>query len=144
MRRFRFKLEKFLEFRALHERRAELLLAERAGRCVLLEARLLEIASARARSSREMFRAGRGLEDYRAAELYIRRLDIERDKLVIELAAAEIAREEARQDYVEKRRSREAIDKLKERRREDYYKLAEREEIKALDDIARRAVGLRE
>jgi flagellar FliJ protein len=140
MRRFRFKLEKLLEIRAFHERRAQLILAEKAGRCALLNARLEEIAESRRRTGREMFAPGRMLPDYRAAELYLLRLDRERDRTLNELAAAELEREKARSDYVEKRRSREAIEKLKERRQEEYYRLAEREETKMLDDMARRRV----
>ncbi len=138
MRRFRFNLEKLLELRALYERKAELALAEKAGRCALLETRLRENAESRFRTSRGMFAPGRGLEDFRASGLYIVRLDRERERLEEELARAELEREEARKVYVEKRAARESIDKLKERRQAEYYRLAEREEIKALDDLARR------
>lgn len=138
MRRFAFKLERLLELRAWRERRAELLLAERAARCLMLGQRLESIARGKASTRRAMFAPGRGLEDYRAAELYIVRLDRERDLTTAELAVAEIAREEARAEYVVKHRDREAIDKLKDRRRDEYYKLAEREETKNLDDLARR------
>ena len=116
MKRFRFNLEKLLEVRAFHERKAELVLAEKAGRCALLESKLKEIAASRVRTTHEMFAQGRDLEDYRASELFILRLDRDRDKFLSDLAAAELEREEARQVYVEKRRAREAIDKLKERR----------------------------
>lgn len=138
MKRFRFNLEKLLEVRAFHERKAELVLAEKAGRCALLEAQLKDIAASRHRTTREMFARGRDLEDYRASEFYIMRLDRERDRLLEDLARAELEREEARKDYVEKRRAREAIGKLKERREAEYYRLAQREEIKALDDLARK------
>jgi flagellar protein FliJ len=141
MRRFRFKLEKLLEVRSFYERKAEIVLAEKAGRCATLDAKLREVAESRSRTGREMFSMGRVLEDYRAAELYILRLDRERDKLLEELAAAELEREKARLDYVEKRRAREAIDKIKERRQTEYYRLAEREEQKALDDLARSRVA---
>ena len=137
MRRFRFNLEKLLALRALHERKAELVLAEKAGRCVLLGNRLREVAESKYRASREMFAKGRSIEDYRISNLYLVRLDIERDRLVEELARAELEREAARKVYVEKRCAREAIDKLKERRQAEYYRLATREEIKALDDLAR-------
>ena len=83
-----------------------------------------------------MFAPGRGLADYRAAELYIVRLERDRDRLTEELALAEIEREEARVVYVEKHKAREAIEKIKERRQAEYYRLAEREETKALDDLA--------
>ncbi|MDP3179831.1 MAG: flagellar export protein FliJ, partial [Spirochaetaceae bacterium] len=90
----------------------------------------------------EMFAPGRDLEDFRASGLYIVRLDRERDVAVEQLARAELEREAARVDYVEKRKVRESIDKLRERKQAEYYKAAEREEIKALDDVARRrAVG---
>lgn len=141
MKRFRFNLEKLLELRAFYERKAELVLAEKAGRCALLESRLKEVAESRFRTAREMFAAGRGIDDYRACSLYLVRLDAERDRLLGELAQAELEREEARKVYVEKHRSREAIDKLKERRQAEYYRLALREETKTLDDIARRTVA---
>lgn len=144
MRRFRFNLDKLLELRAFHERKAELVLAEKAGRCALLQSRLEEIAESRKRTGREMFGAGRSLPDYRAAELYLARLDRDRDRALLDLAAAELEREEAREAYVEKRRGREAIDKLKERRQAEYYRLAEREEIKTLDDMARRRTAERD
>jgi flagellar FliJ protein len=140
VKRFGFKLEKLLEVRAFHERKAELVLAEKAGRCAVLEARLKEVAESRHRAAREMFAKGRDLEDYRASELYVMRLDRERDRLLEALARAELEREQAREVYVEKRTAREAIDKLKERRQAEYYHLAQREEIKALDDLARRKV----
>lgn len=140
MRRFQFKLEKLLELRSFHERKAELLLAEKAGRCALLDGQLKANAEERSRAGREMFSAGRMLADYRASELYMIRLDRDRDRLFKELASAELEREEARRDYVEKRKSREVLDKYKERRQTEYYRLAEREEIKALDDMARRSV----
>jgi len=141
VRRFRFNLEKLLELRGFYERKAEMVLAEKAGRCALLERRLRELAEARARTGREMFSAGRILADYMAAELYIVRLERDRDKLVEELASAELEREAARLEYVEKRKAREVIEKLKERRQTEYYRHARREETKALDDLARRKVA---
>ncbi len=138
MRRFRFNLEKLLELRAFHERKAEMVLAEKAGRCALLDADLREVAHARNRTGREMFGSGRDLSDYRAAGLYLIRLDRDRDRLTKELASAELEREQARTAYVVKHTARESIEKIKERRQAEYYRLAEREETKALDDLARR------
>ena len=138
MRRFSFKLEKLLELRGFYERKAELVLAEKAGRCVLLDTQLRELADARARTGREMFSAGRMLADYRAAELYIVRLNRDKERLVKELAEAELEREKARADYIEKHKSREVMEKIKERKAGEYYRLALREETKALDDLPRR------
>ncbi len=138
MKRFAFKLEKLLELRAYHERRAELVLAQKAGRKALLEGRLQAVAESKAKASRDMFAPGRDLADYRASEFYIKRLDLERDRLVGELVVAEAELEKARLEYVERHRDREAIGKLKERRQAEYYRAAERAETKSLDDLARR------
>ena len=48
MRTFRFNLEKLLELRGFHERKAEMVLAEKAGRCALLDARLRELLTLQA------------------------------------------------------------------------------------------------
>jgi flagellar export protein FliJ len=138
MRRFRFNLEKLLELRVVYERRAEMELAEKAGRCAVLDAGLRENAESRLRTGREMFAPGRVIDDFRAAELYIVRLDRDRERLLEELAQAELERERARAVYVEKHKAAEAMRKIKERRQVEYYRLAEREETKALDDLARR------
>lgn len=140
MKRFAFRLEKLLELRSFHEKKAELVLAQKVGRVALLEQRLKEIAESRSRTGRDRFAAGRDLADYRASELYIKRLEVERDRVLVELAEAELERQAALEVYVEKHRDRQAIDKLKERRQAEYYRAAEREEIKALDDLARRKV----
>jgi flagellar FliJ protein len=138
VRRFRFRLDRLLELRSFKERRAELVLAERAGLCALLEARIAENLERRARNSRDMFAPGRELSDYRAAELYQRRLEAERERLSRELVVAELAREAAKAEYLAKRRDREVVDKLRERKETEYYRLAELEETKELDDLARR------
>ncbi len=138
MRRFKFNLEKLLELRAFYERKAEMVLAEKAGRCALLDAELREVAQSRARTGREMFSSGRDMADYRAAELYMIRLDRDRERIIAELARAELEREEARAAYVERHKARESIGKIKERREAEYYRLERREETKALDDLARR------
>ncbi len=137
MKRFRFKLEHLLRLRSFNERKAELVLAEKAGACALLDAKLTDNMERRVRTAREMFAPGREIADFRAAELYVLRLDGEREKLALQLAAAEIEREKARGEYVRLHRDREAVDKLRERREVEYYRLAEREETKLLDDMAR-------
>lgn len=137
MKRFAFRLERLLELRAWHEKRAELVLAEKAGACSVLEGKIEGNLSSRARAIREEFAPGRDLEDFRAAEFYVRRLDAERDRLSKELALAEAAREKARLAWIEKHRDKESVGKLRERREAEYYKSAEREETKVLDDLAR-------
>lgn len=137
MKRFAFRLERLLELRTWHEKKAEVNLAEKSGACSILESKIVENLEKRARTSRDAFAPGRELSDFRAAEFYLRRLDIERDRLARELVVAEAAREEARLLWIEKHRDKESVGKLKERREAEYYRLALREETKVLDDLAR-------
>ena len=137
MKRFAFRLERLLELRAWNEKKAELALAEKAGACAILEAKIEENLASRARSSRDAYAPGREIADFRAAEFYLRRLDIERQRLSAELLISEAEREKARLVWVDKHRDKESVGKLKERREAEYYRLALREESKVLDDMAR-------
>jgi flagellar FliJ protein len=139
MKRFSFRLTRVLELRAFKEREAEIELAAKAGRCALIERSLEENAQAAARAAKERFRPGATIDESRYAEFYISRLSVERKRLAKELAAAEIERERARVAYVERRKERSAIDKLKERALADWKKEAEREEVRELDDVAQSA-----
>ena len=137
MKRFAFRLERLLELRDWNEKKAELALAEKAGACALLQTKIEENIESRVRTSRDAYAPGRELPDFRAAEFYLRRLDVEREKLSARLAAAELEREKARLEWMAKHRDREVVGKLKERREAEYYRLALREEAKVLDDMAR-------
>ncbi|MCX7025541.1 MAG: flagellar export protein FliJ [Spirochaetes bacterium] len=136
MRRFTFKLEKVLEVRAYYERMAELVLAEKSGRCTLLEMDLRANAECTRAAARDRYGRGRTLTDFMATELYVRRLLQERERTMKSLVAAELERENARVAYLEKSKDKEILEKLKDRKREEYYKAAGRAEVRILDDIA--------
>ncbi len=136
MKRFSFKLDKVLEVRAYYERMARLALAEKSGRCSLLEQDLRANAEKTLQAGRERFGRGRNLADFMATELYVRRLGQERERTMKALAAAELEREKARKTYIEKSRDKEILDKLRERKEADYYKVQNRAEIMELDDAA--------
>ncbi len=135
MKRFHFGMEKVLEVRKYYERLAEMKLAAAAGKCALLERRLEENARAAVSAARERFVRSRDLYDMQTVELYTRRLTLERERTL--KAAAELEREEARKGYVRVSRDKQLLDKLRERREKEYYRAASREEVKALDDLAR-------
>jgi len=137
MKRFHFRLEKVLEVRQYYERLAETKLTAAAGRCALLENRLMENAQATRDAARERFARGRDICDMQTSELYSRRLVQERERVMKALAAAETEREAARQGYVKASRDKQLLDKLRERSETEYYRAASREEVKTLDDLAR-------
>ncbi len=142
MKRFRFRLEKILEVREYYERIAEMKLGAAAGKCALLERILVENARAARDAARQRFGAGRDLYDMRAAELYARRLAVERERTIKALAMAEIERETARQGYVAASKEKKLLTKLRERGEAEYYRSANREEIKILDDLSRAGKNL--
>jgi len=137
MRRFRFRLEKVLEVREFYERMAEMKLSAAAGKCALLERRLVENAQATRAASRQRFAGGRELYDMQVVELYSRRLAAERDRTMNALAMAEVERESARRGYLAASKEKKLISKLRERSEAEYYRSATREEISVLDDLSR-------
>ncbi len=136
MRRFAFRLERVLELRDYAERQAKAALGEKSAACSRLGLALEENAKATASAARERFRPGSGSADHRAAELYSLRLGQARERLMRELALAEAERETARLAYVEASKAREIVQKLRDRKEAEYYRLVAREETKIMDDLA--------
>jgi flagellar FliJ protein len=149
VKRFRFKLEKVLDLRAYRERETEIALGKAIGALSLIERTLEVLAREQHRAGKERFSREYGTAEILARDLYIRRLDETRDRLLKDAAAAELAAEEARDEYREASRDRKVLDKLKEKRRREYDKAREDGDIKNTDDIsggasARRMTARRE
>lgn len=136
MKRFSFGLQKILELREYRERIAKAVVAEKAGKCTILELELEGNARKTLIAGRERFRRGGNVSDYLASEHYSLRLGVERERLMKVLAMAETEREQARLAYIEASKNKELITKLKEHEEAGYYKAALREETKTMDDIA--------
>ncbi|MDR1108841.1 MAG: flagellar export protein FliJ [Spirochaetaceae bacterium] len=136
MKRFRFSLEKVLALRAHREQETEIELGKAVGALSLIEQKIEVLAGERFRAGEERFAPEYGLADILTHDLYIRRLDDTRDRLLNEAAAAELKVEEARDEYREASRDRKVLDKLKEKRRREYHKAREDEDIKTIDDIS--------
>ena len=137
MKRFQFRLEKVLEVRKYYERLAEMKLSAAAGKCALLELRLVENAQASRDAARQRFAGGRELFDMQTVEFYSLRLVADRERTMRALAVAELEREEARKGYVAASKEKKLLTKLRERNETEYYRSATREEIKVLDDMSR-------
>jgi flagellar FliJ protein len=136
MKRFRFDLEKIFEIRAYREREAEIELGRAVGVLTAIEQAIQSLAVIRSKAASCRFALGNGADEIRWYDLYIRRLDVERDRLLKEAAEAELKVETARQAFLEASRERKVFDKLKEKRRREYRDECMAEETKSLDDIA--------
>ncbi|MDR2070789.1 MAG: flagellar export protein FliJ, partial [Treponema sp.] len=128
MKRFWFDLEKILEIRAYREREAEIELGRAVGVLTAIEQEIQSAAVNHSRAAACRFASGNGSEEIRRYDLYIRRLDAQRDRLLKEAAEAELKVETAREAFLEASRERKVIDKLKEKRRQEYRKVRLAEE----------------
>ena len=137
MRRFSFKLEKVLELRRYAEREWELKLAEATRRVIDTETRITDWGEKRGDAA--AIHAPLGPVDMStlySREEYLNRVDQQVAILHRRLALLEEERGEVRDGYLEASSRRKALSKLEERRSEEYYRAALREEGKAIDEIA--------
>jgi flagellar FliJ protein len=137
MRRFKFRLEKFLELRRWKEREREIALAKVLGEVLLLERRIEEIAGLISGSLFGQF-LRENLVDVEAMsrrELYVQRLAREREAKRAALVAKRRELEEVRRLFLEASKERKVLDKLRERQETEYYERAIDEEYKTVDDM---------
>ena len=137
MRRFQFRLERFLDLRRWKEREWEIRLAHATGKVVLLKSRIAEIGVEIGASYGRSFTDGTAVDIHAMAgrELYVQRLAAERTRKEAELAVRLRELEEVRGRYLEAARDRKVLDKLKDRRAGEYYEHQRDEEYKAIDDL---------
>jgi flagellar FliJ protein len=137
MRRFLFRLERFLDLRRWKEREWEIALAKILGECLLLEKRIAEIGEEIAASRLAAFVDGTRIdvEGMTRRELYVLRLARERERTTATLVERRKELEKVRAKYLEASKERKVLDKLKERRSDEYYEHQLDEEFKAIDDI---------
>ena len=137
MRRFQFRLERFLELRRWKEREWEIALAKILGECLLLEKRIIEIAEEIASSLPAVFVSGTriDIEAMTRRELYVQRLAVERERTRATLVERRVELERVRVKYLEAAKDRKVLDKLKERQQGDYYEHQKDEDFKSLDEM---------
>ena len=137
MKRFKFRLERLLDLRKHRERMWEMKLAEATGKCVLLENHIRDLSA----ESFEYAGFSEGGIVCSAADIYGREVfrkrlqrEIEETREKLEKASAE--REEVNRAYLAALRERKVLDKLKERKAEEYYADRHREEAKIMNETA--------
>jgi flagellar FliJ protein len=136
MKRFRFGLEKVLELRVYRERETEIELGKAVGALTQIEHKITALTEERTRVSEEQLVPDRSTADILAFDRYVLRMDTTKAAYLEEAAEAERKVEAARGVYLEASRDRKILDKVKERRRQEYHKHLFAEETKILDDIS--------
>jgi flagellar FliJ protein len=137
MKSYKFRLERLLQIRRYKERLWEMKLAEITGKCVRLENHILDLRNEK--NAYAGFSSGGAL--YSAADILTRehfrsRLGREMDETAGQLEKARAEREDINRSYLAASRERKVLDKLKERKAEEYYEDQRREESKIMDEAA--------
>ncbi|HUV06409.1 MAG TPA: flagellar export protein FliJ [Spirochaetia bacterium] len=145
MRRFHFRLERFLDLKRYTEREWELALASITGQCFMIEqdiknreAEILERLGKRSWPTGKM-----DLNALYSMEMYLTRLENEIRQFEVELAKKQAKRREVQKKYLDASRERKVLDKLKERKESEYYQEQKKEEFKVQDDITTGSVARR-
>ena len=136
MRRFRYRLERLLELRRYREREWELKLAGITGRCLRIRSEIQSRHSIKGQTHQD-WRIPAGPVDINrlfASERYLLRMDQEIKVLGQELVIREEERTEIQGRYLEVSKMRKVLDKLKERRQQEYYQEQKKEELKSADE----------
>lgn len=135
MKRFSFSLQKLLDLREFREKEAEIALGKANTARDAIKMELEDVAQKRVRSAFER-QNNLSIQDLVSIENYITRLDARKDKLLEDLAAAELVVEQMREKYLETTRDRQVISKLKEKKEAVWHKENLDAEAAILDDIA--------
>lgn len=161
MRRFQFRLERFLELRRWKEREWELKLAKALGECLVLENRIREIGeeigfirlaaytetNAASGGATNAASGGVGarvdVEAMARRDQFIQRLAAERERAQVTLEEKRREMEKVRARYLEVSKERKVLDKLRERREQEYYQRQLDEEYRSVDDMNTSTAAIR-
>ncbi len=141
MRRFRFRLEPFLRIRTYREKTSELELARAVGTCIALQGHLQDVK----KEIQENTACSVGgilldLSDLQARSAYRTWLEKDLRSTKEQLDRAERERKKKQEQYLSASRDRKILEKLKEKKGEEYYDAQWKEEFKRMDEVTDRFV----
>ncbi|GAB4366864.1 MAG: flagellar export protein FliJ [Spirochaetales bacterium] len=141
MRKFNFRLEPFLRIRTQQEKVREMELARAVGTCMILQGHLQDVQ----REIQENTACSMGgilldFPDLQARDAYRKRLEKDLRITQERLTHAEKERRKKQEEYLAASRDRKVLEKLKERRAEEYYASQWKEEFKQMDEVSDRFV----
>ncbi|MBE6344539.1 MAG: flagellar export protein FliJ [Spirochaetaceae bacterium] len=134
MKKFDFSMQKILNLREFQEEQAKIELGKALSETNRIQSELEQIAVERVRIVQLCSETS--VDQLIINERYIKRLDISRDRLLEELAAAELVVQEKRGIFAEAMKNRKVLTNLKEKKFKAYKKDAQLADDNVLDDIA--------
>ncbi len=150
MKRFQFRLDRLLKVREYHEREWEIRMGDATRACVRIENELESLAVERtgtleqSASSREEVDPTQAsvvdIDDRLTRQRYLELIDHRVADLNATLSERELEREQVREKLSEASRLKKVLDKLKERKQQEYHHSAGRQSGILLDEIAGNSV----
>ena len=135
MKRFRFNLERVLTLRKYIEKNREIKLGTIISKCNVIQNRIKLLEQNRISHFRNFKLQNGGIDYLQTLERYFNKLEADRLEFSSELASLNEEKERAQKEYLEASRRRKTIEKVKEKKEQNYYREQLIEESKELDDI---------
>ena len=132
MKKFSFSLQKVLQLRKFREEECKIALGQATSVLNEIENKIKETALKRHAAASARF-ADTG--QIAVWDLYINRLEMEAQNLTEQAAQAELVVEEKRAQYLEASKDLKAIEKLKEKRENEYRKEVSYYEMSEVDEL---------
>ncbi|MFP4661044.1 MAG: flagellar export protein FliJ [Halanaerobiales bacterium] len=144
MKKFKFKLNKVLEVRQIEEDQAQNNLVEAQHKAKEIENEIYRLEEVQS----DLYQRIRSVEDMSLEESMAYREYMQTNRYYIQrteknLKSQEKEVENFREHYLEKRKKREILEKIKEKNYKSYYKEVLHKEQKVLDELGLRAQGLK-
>ncbi|HOT59422.1 MAG TPA: flagellar export protein FliJ [Spirochaetia bacterium] len=135
MKPFEFSLEPLLEYRTFELDKIEKELSLQSGKLALLNEELESKARELLRIGFERFQKANSLCEIRAYELYSKRIESEKEKLIKAIAVAEVELEKIRAQWTEANKKKKVLEKMKEKKYTAWKQEKARQEILMLDEF---------
>ena len=143
MKRFAFSMQKILDIREFTERQAQIELGRAVAEVNRINGELEAVAQEKLRMIHQK-QQEMTLNDFVVRENYMKRLELTKERLLEELAAAQLVVDEKRAVFTEAMKQRKILSNLREKQYLQYKKDALKIEENSVDDMVTSRHGLKE
>ena len=134
MKRFSFSMQKILDIREFAERQAQIELGRAVAEVNRINGEIEAVAQEKQRMLQVKLKDV-SLNEFLVHENYLKRLELTKDRLLQELAAAQLVVDEKREIFAEAMKQRKILSNLREKQFAQYKKEALVAEDNAVDDL---------
>lgn len=134
MKRFSFSMQKILDIREFAERQAQIELGQAVAEVNRINGELEAVAQEKQRMLQVKLKDV-SLNEFLVHENYLKRLELTKDRLLQELAAAQLVVDKKREIFAEAMKQRKILSNLREKQFAQYKKEALVAEDNAVDDL---------